>query len=101
MAEFEEDEEPAASAPEEEEMAMGHDGRRARTFLAGLAIGALVGAGVALLFAPQSGEETRHAVSRKAKRLARDARDRYDVMREKVRRARRERHEEADEAGAE
>jgi len=101
MAEFEEDQEPAASEPEEEERAMSHEGRRARTFLAGLAIGALVGAGIALLFAPQSGEETRRQVSRKAKHLAREARDRYDEMREKVRRARRERHEEADEAGAE
>jgi gas vesicle protein len=102
MTEFEKD--AALSAPaadDEEEVAMGHDGRRTRTFLAGLALGALVGAGVALLLAPRSGEETRHAVSRRAKRVARDARDRYDEMRDTVRRARRERHEEADEAGAE
>ena len=101
MAEFEEDEAPRAPAADEEEIPMTHDGRRARTFLAGLAIGALVGAGVALLFAPQSGEETRRDVSRKARRLARDARDRYDDVRDRVRRARRERHEAADEAGAE
>ncbi len=101
MAEFEEDAPPTARASDEEDVAMRHEGRRARTFLAGLAIGALVGAGLALLFAPQSGEETRHAVSRRARRLARDARDRYEEMREKVRRARHERQEEADEAGAE
>ncbi len=101
MAEFEEDEALPAPESDEEEVAMRHEGLRARTFLAGLAIGALVGAGVALLFAPQSGEETRRDVSRKARRLARDARERYDTMRDKVRRARRERHEDADEAGAE
>jgi gas vesicle protein len=60
-----------------------------RTFLAGLAIGALVGAGVALLFAPQSGSDTRRAVSRRAKHLAREARDRYDDAKDKLRRARR------------
>ncbi len=80
----------------EEEAAMEHEAHRTRTFLAGLAIGALVGAGVALLFAPQSGAETRRAVSKRAKSLAKDAREKYDAMREKVRRAR---HPEA--AGAE
>jgi gas vesicle protein len=102
MTEFEEDAARSASAAdEEEEVAMTHDGRRTRTFLAGLALGALIGAGVALLLAPGTGEETRHAVSHRARRLARDARERYDEMRDTARRARRERHEEADEAGAE
>jgi gas vesicle protein len=40
-------------------------------FLLGLA----VGAGLALLFAPQSGEETRDAVRRSARRLRRRAKD--------------------------
>ena len=101
MGEFEEQAPKALERDEDEEDAMAHEDHRTRTFLAGLAIGALVGAGVALLFAPQSGEETRRQVSRKAKHLAREARDHYDEMRDKVRRARRERHEEADEAGAE
>ena len=70
--------------------ALEHINHSARTFLAGLAIGALVGAGVALLFAPRSGEETRQAVARRAKHLARDARDRYDDVKDKLRRARRE-----------
>lgn len=74
----------------EAEDADSRDHHTTRTFLAGLAIGALVGAGVALLFAPKSGVETRLAVSRRAKILAREARDRYDDLREKVRRARRE-----------
>jgi len=72
-----------------------------RTFVAGLAIGALVGAGLALLFAPQSGADTRRAVSRRARHLAREARERYDEVRDKVRRARREREREADDASAE
>ena len=88
---------------DEEEAGMDHGERRVGMFVAGLAIGALVGAGLALLFAPQSGEETRRLVSRKAKHLAREARDRYDDVKEKVRRARREGHggRGVDEAGAE
>lgn len=85
-----EKESEALDALEHEEDDVTHDDHRARTFLAGLAIGALVGAGVALLFAPQSGLETRHAVARRAKHLAREARDRYDDVKDKLRRARRE-----------
>ncbi|MFI5207044.1 MAG: YtxH domain-containing protein [Gemmatimonadales bacterium] len=61
----------------------------AKTFTAGLLIGALVGAGVALLFAPQSGEETRRLIRRKAKHLTDDAKDRYEDVRHRVRAARR------------
>jgi gas vesicle protein len=35
-------------------------------FFAGLIVGALIGAAVALLYAPQSGEETRRVVKEKA-----------------------------------
>ncbi len=59
-------------------------------FAAGLLLGALIGAGVALLFAPQSGEETRRLIRRRARRFAADARDRYDDLKEKVRRARKD-----------
>jgi hypothetical protein len=90
---FEEDEDVF----DEETGPLAHAGRRAGTFLAGMALGALVGAGLALLFAPQSGEDTRYQVSRRARRFARDARDRYDDLRDKVHRARRLRREEADE----
>lgn len=72
----------------EDEAADAHEAHGTRTFLAGLAIGALVGAGVALLFAPKTGAQTRRAVSRQAKKLAREARERYDAMREKVKSAR-------------
>jgi hypothetical protein len=105
MSDFDEEEAPVAPADddEDEEDTMEHEEHRARTFVAGLALGALVGAGLALLFAPQSGEETRRLVSRKAKHLAREARDRYDDAKQKVHRARRERHAErgVDEPGEE
>ena len=111
MSDFDDEEAPVAPADgdedgsddDEEEDAMEHDEHGVRTFVAGMALGALVGAGLALLFAPQSGEETRRLVSRRAKLLAREARDRYDDVKEKVRRARREGHEGrgVDEAGAE
>jgi gas vesicle protein len=81
------DDERLEELEEEDEAAEAH--HSTRTFLAGLAIGALVGAGVALLFAPKSGAETRLAVARRAKIMAREAREKYDDVREKVRRARR------------
>ena len=89
-----EDEDLEADEPIEDEES--HDGHTAKTFLAGLAIGALVGAGAAMLFAPQSGADTRRAVSRRARRLAREARDRYDDLRVKARRARRDREDRDD-----
>jgi len=72
----------------------------ARTFVAGLLIGALVGAGIALLVAPSSGEETRRMISRRARRLAADARDRYDEARHELRQARERRRREHDDASA-
>lgn len=59
-------------------------------FAAGLLLGALIGAGVALLFAPQSGQDTRRLIRKKARRIAADARDRYDDLKDRVRKARRE-----------
>lgn len=47
-------------------------------FLAGVAVGAAVGAGMALLYAPQSGERTRG-------KLRRAAEDMEDAAREKAR----------------
>ena len=71
-----------------------------RTFGAGLLIGALVGAGIALLVAPSSGEETRRLISRRARRLAADARDRYDDARHELHAARERRRREHDDASA-
>jgi gas vesicle protein len=65
------------------------DGGSARPFAAGLIIGGLLGAGLALLFAPQSGEETRRLLRRRAKRIAHEAQDRYDEVKDRIRGARR------------
>jgi gas vesicle protein len=43
-------------------------------------LGALVGAGLGLLFAPQSGERTRKQIARKAKALRNEAEDRWDDL---------------------
>ena len=45
------------------------NGNRDGNFLAGVIIGAMLGAAIALLYAPQSGEKTRKLVSKKAKEI--------------------------------
>ena len=62
------------------------DERQAFTFIAGLAIGTLIGAGVALLLAPQSGERTRKKIARAAEDLSDNTRDRIETASEDVRR---------------
>jgi gas vesicle protein len=47
---------------------------------AGLLVGALVGAGAALLLAPQSGEETRTTIRRKARVARHRANDAWDEL---------------------
>jgi gas vesicle protein len=49
--------------------------REAGTGIGPLLLGLALGAGVALLFAPQSGEETRRAVARRARRAQEAAQD--------------------------
>lgn len=66
-----------------------HEDNSGQSFAVGLLLGALVGAGVALLFAPQSGEETRRLIRKKSKRLAREAGDRIDDIRDNVKQIRR------------
>ena len=60
-------------------------------FLAGIALGALVGAGVALLLAPQAGFETRRSLMRGGRRLTTRGRDAWDDLRVELRRAMRRR----------
>lgn len=60
-----------------------------RPFAAGLLLGALIGAGVALMLAPQSGEDTRRLLRRRAKKLAADAQDRFDDIKDRIREVRR------------
>ena len=59
----------------------------------GVAIGLLVGMGVALLFAPRSGRETRHALGRGIRRAGRRGRDAWSDLRDELRRARRQRRQ--------
>jgi len=59
-------------------MGRNHSEGSAASLLAGITIGALVGAGIALLFAPQSGEDTRRDLSRRARTIRDDAADRLD-----------------------
>jgi len=74
---------------------------KARTFAAGLILGGLVGAGLALLLAPKAGSETRRDLARHARRLSDEARDRYDEAKRRLRRAREHRQHLRDEATAE
>ncbi len=55
----------------------------------GILAGALVGAGVALLLAPQSGEETREQIAVRARRLGTRADAGWDDLRDELRRLRR------------
>lgn len=62
------------------------DGRRGTiaAFAAGIALGLTIGAGAALLFAPQSGPDTRRALVRKGRHLTRRGHDAWDDLREEL-----------------
>jgi hypothetical protein len=55
-------------------------------FTAGIAVGAILGAAVALLFAPGSGGETRHSIARRVRSLRGDD-DVWDELAEELERA--------------
>lgn len=59
-----------------------HDEGRGVTPLVGFALGAVVGAGLALLLAPSTGAKTRERLGNAARRIGGEARDRFDQMRE-------------------
>ena len=60
------------------------DHGRTMAFAFGIALGMAVGAGVALLFAPQSGADARHTIARKGKRLGKRGRDAWDDLRDEL-----------------
>jgi gas vesicle protein len=61
------------------------DDARVLNFVSGLICGAAIGAGVALLMAPDSGKKTRKRISRAADDLREDASDRWDDLADEVR----------------
>jgi hypothetical protein len=68
-------------------------------FAAGIAVGAVLGAAVALLMAPATGEETRHGISRRVRKLRGDD-DVWDELAEELERAAAERIEAKREEGS-
>jgi len=69
-------------------------------FTAGIAVGAVLGAAVALLMAPATGEATRHSISRRVRKLRGDD-DVWDELAEELERAAAAREEKAAEASVE
>jgi gas vesicle protein len=63
--------------------------RPAGALATGLTIGLLVGAGMALLFAPQRGSETRRDLGRGLRRVRTRGRDAWDDLRDELWHARR------------
>jgi gas vesicle protein len=61
------------------------DDARVFNFVSGLIFGAAIGAGVALLLAPESGKKVRKKLSRRAGHLRSDASDRWDDLTDEVR----------------
>ena len=66
-------------------------------FTAGIAVGAILGAAVALLFAPASGGETRHKIARRVRDI-RGEDDVWDELAAELERAAGEQEEELEEA---
>lgn len=60
------------------------DWERIALFGTGIAIGAVLGAGVALLFAPAAGVDARAAIVRRGARLARGGKDAWDELRDEL-----------------
>jgi len=69
-------------------------------FTAGIAVGAILGATVALLLAPASGDETRHGIARRVRNL-RGNDDAWDELAEELERAATEMEEDATKEPAE
>ena len=70
-------------------------------FTAGIAVGAILGATVALLLAPASGGQTRHNIARGVRKFAGDDDDVWEELAEELELAAAEREEEAADISAE
>lgn len=60
------------------------DWRQPGAVAAGMAVGLMLGAGLALLFAPRSGMETREIIGDRARLFRDDASDRFDDLRDEL-----------------
>ena len=60
------------------------DWQRVAIFATGTLLGAVVGAGAALLFAPQTGEETRRDLARQGRRFRSRTADAWDDLRDEL-----------------
>src|SRR5262245_46266224 len=65
----------------------GRDWRRIAVFATGVAVGLTIGAGVALLVAPQTGRETRRDLAKRGRRIRRRSADAWDDLRHELRQA--------------
>jgi hypothetical protein len=87
---------PPGSIPQPKQDGLPHetvpDWNNIGLFTAGVAIGAVLGAAVALLLAPASGDETRHGIARKVRKL-RGNDDLWDELAEELELAAAEREE--------
>ena len=63
------------------------DWKQIAVFATGVLVGLSVGAGVALLVAPQSGRETRRELVRRGRRIKRRSADAWDDLRDELRQA--------------
>ena len=82
---------PAIARPRGEPFREANGWGQVVAFVAGVAVGALVGAGAALLNAPQTGMETRLALKRRARTARVRAEDRWDDLGRELRNATRRR----------
>jgi YtxH-like protein len=82
---------PPGSIPQPKDDGLPHemvpDWNNIGLFTAGIAVGAVLGAAVALLFAPASGEETRHSLRRRVRRDRDDYDDVWGELAEELERA--------------
>lgn len=67
--------------------------RGSGSLVAGIIIGAIIGAGIALLAAPQTGVDTRRRLSRRARELREEAADRLEEASRRTRRELRRRRQ--------
>src|SRR3954466_5294080 len=90
---------PPGSIPQPEDDGLPHemvpDWNNIGLFTAGIAVGAILGAAVALLFAPASGDQTRHRIARRVRHPLGDD-DIWDELAEELELAAAETEEEED-----